>query len=377
MKKRFTEEQIIPILKEAEAGLPVKELCRKYNISDATFYTWRKKYGGLEVSEARRLKALEEENARLKKLLAESMLDTEALKAALNRKLLTVGNKREAVRTMLSETTISERKACSLVGLSRATMRYQSQRSPEERELTERIKTIAFERRRFGYRRVHQLLRREGAEVNHKKVYRLYREAGLAVRKRKRRKGVMVERQPLVLPDTPNHTWSMDFVMDSLANGRRIKCLTIVDDFTKECLDIPVAMGISGEQVVRTLDGIAAFRGYPKAVRTDQGPEFTGRALDQWAYQHGVELKLIQPGKPMQNGYVESFNGKFRDECLNEHWFRDLAHAREKISNWRLDYNEQRPHSSLGYQTPLEFASALRLGKTDSKVTDITREQLD
>jgi len=211
--------------------------------------------------------------------------------------------------------------------------------------------------------------------VNHKKVYRLYREAGLAVRKRKRRKGVMVERQPLVLPDAPNHTWSMDFVMDSLVSGRRIKCLTIVDDFTKECLDIPVAMGISGEQVVRTLDGIAAFRGYPKAVRTDQGPEFIGRALDQWAYRHGVEL--IQPEKPMQKGYVESFNGKIRDECLNEHWFRDLAHAKEKISNWRLDYNERRPHSSLGYQAPLEFASALRLGKTDSKATDITREQLD
>src|SRR5690606_1218237 len=164
--------------------------------------------------------------------------------------------------------------------------------------------------------------------------------------------------------------WWPDSTSEPRINGG------ITDDFTKECLDIPVAMGISGEQVVRTLDGIAAFRGYPKAVRTDQGPEFTGRALDQWAYLHGVELKLIQPGKPMQNGYVESFNGKFRDECLNEHWFRDLAHARDKISNWRLDYNEQRPHSSLGYQTPLEFASALRLGKTDSKVTDITREQL-
>lgn len=129
--------------------------------------------------------------------------------------------------------------------------------------------------------------------------------------------------------------------------------------------------------VVRTLDGIAAFRGYPKAVRTDQGPEFTGRALDQWAYRRGVELKLIQPGKPMQNGYIERFNGKFRDECLNEHWFRDLAHAREKNSHWRLDYNEQRPHSSLGYQTPLEFASALRLGKTGPKITGITRKQLD
>ncbi len=175
---------------------------------------------------------------------------------------------------MQSETTISERMACSLVGLSRASMRYQP-RSTETPELADRIKAIALERRRFGYRRVHQMLRREGLQVNHKKVYRLYSEAGLGVRKRRRRKGIMVERQPLLLPGAPNHTWSMDFVMDALASGRRIKCLTIVDDFTKECLDIPVANGISGPQVARTLDAIAAFRGYPKAIRTDQGPEFT------------------------------------------------------------------------------------------------------
>uniref|UniRef100_I1XGN0 Transposase n=1 Tax=Methylophaga nitratireducenticrescens TaxID=754476 RepID=I1XGN0_METNJ len=194
---------------------------------------------------------------------------------------------------MLSQTAISERRACSLVGLNRATMRYQSQ-STQETDLVQRIKAIAFE----GYRRVYQLLRREGRHVNHKKVYRLYREAGLAVRKRKRRKGLMVGRQPLLLPDSPNHTWSMDFVMDSLAHGRRMKCLTIVDDFSKECLDIPIAHGISGEQVARTLNTIAAFRGYPVALITDQGPEFTGKALDQWAYENGVELKLIQPGKP-------------------------------------------------------------------------------
>lgn len=150
----------------------------------------------------------------------------------------------------------------------------------------------------------------------------------------------------------------MDFVMDAEANGRRIKCLTIVDDCTKECLDIPVARGISGHQVARTLDAIAAFRGYPKAVRTDQGPEFTSLPLHQWGYENGVKLKLIHPGKPTQNGYIESFNGKFRDECLNEHWFRDLAHAREIISIWRQEYNEKRPHSSLGYQTPTEFAPA-------------------
>ena len=221
------------------------------------------------------------------------------------------------------------------------------------------------------------MLRREGLQVNHKKVYRLYSEAGLGVRKRRRRKGIMVERQPLLLPEAPNHTWSMDFVMDALANGRRIKCLTIVDDFTKECLDIPVAAGISGPQVARTLDAIAAFRGYPQAIRTDQGPEFTSKALDQWAYHNGVELKLIQPGKPMQNGYIESFNGKFRDECLNEHWFRDLAHARELISIWRQDYNEQRPHSSLDYQTPAEFAAALRANEKESTNTDITKSGLD
>jgi len=278
---------------------------------------------------------------------------------------------------MRSETAISERRACSLVGLCRATLRYESQRSVDDAELTERIRDIALKRRRFGYRRVHRLLRREGTEVNHKKVYRLYREAGLAVRKRKRRKGIMVERQPLMLPDQPNHTWSMDFVMDSLANGRRIKCLTIVDDFTKECLDIPVAHGISGEQVCRTLDAIATFRGYPRAIRTDQGPEFTGKALDQWAYEHQVELKLIQPGKPMQNGYIESFNGKFRDECLNEHWFQDLAHTRQLISEWRVDYNEQRPHSSLDYQTPLEFASKSRRQATASTTNDITTGQLE
>ncbi|MAO13479.1 IS3 family transposase [Marinobacter sp.] len=374
MKKRFSDEQIINILKEAEAGLAVKELCRKYNISDATFYTWRKKFGGMEVSEARRLKAVEDENAKLKKLLAESLLDNEALKAALNRKLLTVENKREAVRAMQEQTPISQRRACFLVGLSRASFHYRSTVAAGDSVLSERITELAHERRRFGYRRVHQLLRREGVDVNHKKVYRLYREAGLAVPKRKRRKGIAMERQPLVLPEAPNQTWSMDFVMDSLACGRRIKCLTIVDDFTKECLDIPVANGISGDQVARTLDAIAAFRGYPQAVRTDQGPEFTSKALDQWAYDNRVELKLIQPGKPTQNGFIESFNGRFRDECLNEHWFRNLAHAREIIGNWRRDYNENRPHSALSYQTPLEFAAGYRTTGKGSKLTDITKQ---
>ncbi|EGQ8297177.1 IS3 family transposase, partial [Vibrio parahaemolyticus] len=376
MKKRFNEQQIIAILKEAEAGIPARELCRKHGISDATFYTWRKKYAGLDVSEARRLKALEDENARLKKLLAETLLDAEALKIALSPKVLTVEDKRKAVKVIQKSTQLSERRACLLVGIQRASLRYQPQANREDDKLQARIKELALERRRFGYRRIHRLLRREGFDVNHKRVYRLYCELGLTVSKRRRRKSQCVEREPLLLPSVPNHTWSMDFVMDALSNGRRIKCLTIVDDYTKECLDIPVATGISGDEVVITLESIAAFRGYPASIRTDQGPEFTGKALDQWAYQHGVILKLIQAGKPTQNAYIESFNGKFRDECLNEHWFRDLSHARELISIWRMDYNENRPHSALDYLTPSEFAATTRTSRNNGNLTSITNEVL-
>ncbi|NKI19638.1 IS3 family transposase [Spongiibacter sp. KMU-166] len=362
MKKRFTDEQIVTILKEGEAGVPVKEICRKHGISDATFYTWRKKFGNMEAQEIRRLKQLEEENSKLKRLLAESMLDADALKAALNRKLLTPHNKREAVATMREETSISLRRACRLVGVSRSTLAYRSQKQSDDREIQARLTELAGERRRFGYRRLHILLRREGLEVNHKRVYRLYNEAGLTVKKRKRRKGIAVERQALELPEGPNQVWSMDFVMDALCYGRRLKILTVVDDYTKEALDLVVSHSISGDHVASALDAIAQFRGYPAAIRTDQGPEFTSKALDRWAYENGVELRLIQPGKPTQNAYIESFNGKFRDECLNEHWFRDLPHARQVIANWRTDYNENRPHSSLGYDTPSEFAAAYRTG---------------
>lgn len=261
---------------------------------------------------------------------------------------------------MRSETAISERRACALAGVYRSTLRYESRPSAETKALTERIVELAQERRRFGYRRIHALLRREGHEVNHKRVYRLYSAANLAVKRRRRRKGVMVSRELLALPMRRNEVWSMDFVMDALADRRRIKILTVVDDCTKEAVDLAVDFGISGHYVTRILDQAARFRGYPKAIRTDQGPEFTGRALDQWAYQHGVELKLIQPGKPTQNAFIESFNGRFRDECLNEHWFHTLGHARAVIQQWRTDYNECRPHSRLGYKTPAEAAEQLR-----------------
>ena len=261
---------------------------------------------------------------------------------------------------MQEKTAISERRACRLMGLSRTVLHYTPLPRPDNERLRQRLVALADERRRFGYRRLHALLRREGIQANHKRVHRLYRDAGLAVRRRRRRHGVAVDREPLLRPTSPNEVWSMDFVFDALACGRRLKCLTIVDDFTREAVDIVVDRGIGGQHVTHILDRAAFFRGYPKAIRTDQGPEFTGKALDQWAYTHGVQLKLIQAGKPTQNAYIESFNGKFRDECLNDHWFTSVEHARTLIADWRRDYNEARPHSAIGYCTPAEIAARHR-----------------
>ena len=250
----------------------------------------------------------------------------------------------------------SERRACRLLGLSRSSCRYPVRR-PEAKALRQRLRELAAERRRFGYRRLHELLRREGWAVNGKRVYRVYRQEHLQVGKRPRRRGVSRQRLPLALPSGPNERWSMDFITDSLATGRRFRTLNGVDEYTRECLWIEVDTSLGGERVARVLEELSRQRGAPQVIGVDNGPEFTGQALDRWAYRRGVKLHFIAPGKPEQNAYVESFNGKFRDECLNEHWFTDLEEAREKIETWRQDYNQRRPHSALGYRTPEEFAA--------------------
>lgn len=257
---------------------------------------------------------------------------------------------------MIEQFQLSERRACRLVGLSRDSFRNPPMASEQTQTLRCRIVDIAHQRRRFGYRRVHDLLRRDFPGVNHKRVYRLYREANLAVRKRKKSKRPLHERVPLQLAKAVNEVWSMDFVSDSLSNGRRLKYLTVADDFSHECVDIAVDFGISGEYVTRLLDRAAVFRGYPDMVRTDNGPEFTSRVFMAWAQTHGIRHILIQPGRPMQNGYIESFNGKFRDEHLNESWFETLQQARNAASIWKQDYNQVRPHSSVGRIPPAEFA---------------------
>jgi putative transposase len=262
---------------------------------------------------------------------------------------------------------LSERRACRLVGLSRDAWRHPPQTDAFTHRLTARIVDIAHTRRRFGYRRVHDLLRAEFPGINHKRVYRLYREQGLAVRRRNRRRKLTGVRTPLQAATQWNEVWSMDFVSDQLASGRRLKCLTVADDFSHEAVQIAVDFSMSGQYVTRMLDQAAQFRGYPSAIRTDNGPEFTSRAFMGWAQSRGIRHILIQPGRPMQNGYIESFNARLRDECLNEHVFDSLAEARQIISAWRDDYNQVRPHGSIGRIPPAEFAARHRQAQVASQ----------
>ena len=212
---------------------------------------------------------------------------------------------------------------------------------------------------RYGYRQLGDRLRRSGERHNEKKIYRVYREEGLQVRRRKKKRARSGPRRPLPTPSRLNERWSADFVSDYLQDGRRLRALTLLDDMSSECPGIEVGISIPGEGVARFLDGVALERGYPEILVVDNGPEFTSRALDQWAYEHGVELHFIEPGKPNQNAFIESFNGRFRDECLNEHWFTSLADAEEKIEAWRIDYNENRGRKVAGWKTPAEVAAEL------------------
>lgn len=266
------------------------------------------------------------------------------------------------MRVAREEGGVSERRACGLVQMDRASARYRQRRN-DDQPLRQRLRELAGERQRFGYRRLHALLRREkGLDgqprwvVNHKRIYRLYREEQLVMRRRKRKRFRAEARIPLQRPTRANQVWTMDFTHDALSSGRKFRTLNLMDGCTREAPAIEVDSSLPGARVVRVLERLKQERGVPEAIQVDNGPEFISRAVDQWAFANGVRLHFIDPGKPTQNGFIESFNGKFRDECLNQNWFTDLDDARRIIAAWRVDYNTVRPHSALGYQTPEEFA---------------------
>ena len=251
---------------------------------------------------------------------------------------------------------LSQRRACRVVGAARATIRYRPQGRGDDEAVRDRLREVAAERPRFGYRRLHVLLRREGIVVNHKRVARLYREEGLAVRRRRRKSPARVRRGRPSAPVRANEQWALDFIEDALASGRKIRLLSIIDVFTREALSLEVDTSLPGRAVVRVLTRLGRERPLPAQLVLDNGPELISRALAEWAHQHAVVLHFIDPGKPMQNAHCESFHGRLRDECLNEHWFLSLGDARQIVEAWRQDYNRDRPHSALGYRTPIEFA---------------------
>jgi putative transposase len=255
------------------------------------------------------------------------------------------------------EYAASERRVCGLLTMAVSSYRYRTKRTDEP--LRTQLVELARQKPRFGYRRLQVLLRRSGEQVNHKRVHRIYREAGLTIR-RKKRKHCVREGKPLVVRTSANQEWALDFVHDAVDCGRTIRVLSVVDAYTRECLALEVDTSFASRRVTRVLEAIVAERGQPLAIRCDNGPELTSRHFLAWGVERQIELVHIQPGKPTQNGRIESFNGRLREECLNLSWFQNLFDARRKIAAWRKEYNEERPHSSLGYQTPKEFAEQAR-----------------
>lgn len=267
---------------------------------------------------------------------------------------------RKTVKYLIFAYKVSERRACQVIKSWRAMVRYLSV-AKDQAYLIKRIREIATIRVRYGYRRIHTLLRREGWKVNPKRIYRLYREEDLQMRLKPPRRRVSIKtRQEPIIAKRKNECWSMDFVSDELFDGRRIKVLTIVDNFTRESLCASANFRFKGVDVTKALDEVVKAHGSPESIKVDNGPEFISKEVDLWAYSHGVKLDFSRPGKPTDNAFIESFNGRFRQECLNQHWFLSMEDAISKIEEWRKDYNQVRPHSSLGGRTPEEFLAALK-----------------
>jgi len=271
--------------------------------------------------------------------------------------MVTPASKRTAAGVMTTEFRRSQRRACALAGLGRSTCRYRFRR-PADDAFRQSLRAIALQRPSFGYRRLGYFLRKDGLRFNHKKLLRLYRAEGLGLPRKRPRKRLWQRPRPLLPATRPNERWSIDFIADQLGSGRRFRVLTVMDDFTRQWPLAIVDTSISGTRLVRALEELSRTRPLPKAIVSDNGTEFTSGAFLSWAEKRGIELRFIQPGKPNQNAFIESFNGKFRLEFLNAHWFTTLEDARREIETWRADYNDVRPHSSLGDRTPAEFAAA-------------------
>ncbi|MCV7506080.1 IS3 family transposase [Micrococcus luteus] len=361
-RKRHTPEQVVRKLGQADRmladGQDVAAVCRELGVSEQTYYRWRNQYGGLKADDAKRLKELEKQNATLKRLLAEAELEKAALKELAGGKLLSPDRRRAAVDHLKRKLRVSERMACRLVGLSRSAYRRPLKGdtvADPDRALREWLRAWAKDHPRYGYRRAYHDARAEGWVVNHKKIQRLWRDEGLRVPQRRRRKRVGSSTVDAPTADAPNVVWAVDFQFDADEHGRPIKICSIVDEHTRECIGGLVERSITADRLTAHLEDLVASRGAPAVLRSDNGPEFISEAMADWAGTR-TGLSYIPPGSPWRNGYVESFNSRIRDECLNINSFYSLLHAQVIIGDWKDEYNHHRRHSSLGYLTPAEYA---------------------
>ena len=360
-KKRFSEEQMVSILREADTGdKTIVELCRAHGISDVTFYAWRRKFGQMSETAVRRLRELEKDNVRLKRLLAERDLEVDVLKEFLQKRVATVPERRQAVG-FLVQRKISRRRACDLTGVSRRWLAYQAK--GEDMALVRLLCGMARRYPRYGYRMLHQLAQRQWMrngrqeKLNVKRIRRLCRQYGLTLPHRASRtrcgQGVRIPCQA----QYPNHVWAYDFVFDALEDGRKLKILTVEDEYTRQALAVEAGRSMKASAVAQTILRLMRRYGRPRFVRSDNGPEFIAKALVRRLEQAGITIRHIDPGSPWQNGTNERFNGSLRRECLDLETFGSLSHAQAICRMCRQEYNRRRPHSSLGYQTPDEFAA--------------------
>ncbi|MEJ2048079.1 MAG: IS3 family transposase, partial [Dehalococcoidia bacterium] len=342
-KKGYTPEQIINKLREAELllnqGATIAQASKKIGVSDHTYYRWRNEYGGMRVDQARRLKELEQENSRLKKLVADLSLDNAILKEASPGKLLSPPKRRMLIENICKVLRVSQRRACKVLGQARTTQRRNPTPSPEEKRLTEDIVTLATRYGRYGYRRITAMLNNVMSwQVNHKRVERIWKREGLKVPKKQPKRGRLWLNDGSCIrlrPQHKDHVWSYDFVMARTSDGRAFRILTLIDEFTRECLALLVSRRITCQDVIDQLFTLFVLRGIPEHIRSDNGTEFTAREIRRWLNLLGVKSLFIEPGSPWENGYIESFNGKLRDELLNREVFTTLTEAKVLIEQWR------------------------------------------
>ncbi|WP_423242463.1 IS3 family transposase [Zhouia spongiae] len=354
-KTRHTETQIIKILKSQESGQSVTDLCREHGISQATFYNWKSKYGGMDANQLKKMKEMEAELSQFKRMYADLAFENNALKNLIEKKPLRPVDKRAAVGYLVKEEHLSIRRACTALSLSISVYYYRFKAKTEDRHIIDELEKLAEAYPTYGFKKMYYLLRSKGYLWNHKRVYRVYVMMSLNIRRKRKRRLPARIKTPHIIPVDCNITWSMDFMQDTLISGKSFRTFNVIDDHNREALMIGIDTSLSARRIVRDLDRLISWRGTPKVVRVDNGPEFTSAVFDSWARKHSIKICFTQPGKPTQNSLIERFNGSYRKEVLDAHLFFELNQVRDQTQTWLWNYNNIRPHKSLGYKTPVNF----------------------